>query len=100
MNAGFVMAEHVTRMRGTTYPRLTISISDGAIDSVDEASAVARPVDSLRWLASRFAAIGDRLSRGQVILTGSPLKLFRVKPGMRVVVEAGSIGTSSSDFVP
>jgi len=100
MNAGFVAAESGTRMRGTTNPGLTISISNGAIDSVDEASAVARPIESLRWLASRFATIGMRLSRGQVILTGSPLKLFRVKPGMRVVVEAESIGTSSSEFVP
>jgi 2-keto-4-pentenoate hydratase len=77
-----------------------LSISNGSVDSVDEASAVARPIESLRWLASRFATIGIRLSRGQVILTGSPMKLFTVKPGMRVVVEAESIGTSSSEFAP
>jgi 2-keto-4-pentenoate hydratase len=100
MHAGFVVAESATRRRGTTNPGLTVSIRNGAVDSVDEASAVARPIESLRWLASRFATIGLRLSQGQVILTGSPLQLFRVKPGMRVVVEAESIGTSSSEFVP
>jgi len=100
MNAGFVVAESATRTRGTTNPGLTISISNGEVESVDKASAVARPIESLRWLASRFATIGIRLSRGQVILTGSPLKLFPVKPGIRVVVEAESIGTSSSEFVP
>ena len=100
MHAGFVVAESATRMRGTINPGLTVSISNGAVDSVDEASAVARPIESLRWLASRFATIGIRLSRGQVILTGSPLQLFPVKPGMRVVVEAESIGTSSAEFVP
>ena len=47
MNAGFVMAEHVTRMRGTAYPRLTISISDGAIDSVDKHRRW--PVPSIRY---------------------------------------------------
>ena len=99
MNAGFVMAKSAIRMRGSTNPELTISISNGAVDSVNEASAVARPMESLRWLASRLGAIGMRLSRGQVILTGSPLKLFAVKPGMRVVVEFESMGTSSSEFV-
>ena len=100
MNAGFVVAESATRTRGTTNPGLTLSISNGDVGSVDKASAVARPIESLRWLASRFATIGIHLSRGKVILTGSPLKLFRVKPGMRVVVEAESIGTSSAEFVP
>jgi 2-keto-4-pentenoate hydratase len=100
MNAGFVVAESATRVRGSANPGLTISISNGAVDCVDEASAVARPIESLRWLASRLVTYGMPLPRGQVILTGSPLKLFPVKPGMRVVVQAESIGTSSSEFVP
>jgi 2-keto-4-pentenoate hydratase len=99
MHAGFVLAESATRMRGSANPGLTISIRKGTADSVDEASAVTRPIESLRWLASRLVAIGMPLSQGQVILTGSPLKLFPVHPGMRVVVEAESIGTSSSEFV-
>jgi 2-keto-4-pentenoate hydratase len=100
MHAGFVVAESATRMRGTSNPGLTVSISNGDVDTVEEASAVARPMESLRWLASRLAMAGVRLSGGQVILTGSSLKLFPVKPGMRVVVEAESIGKSSSEFVP
>jgi 2-keto-4-pentenoate hydratase len=100
MHAGFVVAESATRVRGSSNPGLTVSISNGAVDSVEEASAVARPIESLRWLTSRLAMVGIRLSRGQVILTGSPLQLFPVKPGMRVVVEAESIGKSSSEFVP
>jgi 2-keto-4-pentenoate hydratase len=100
MNAGFVLAESATRMRGSTNPGLTISIGNGTVDSVEEASAVARPIESLRWLASRLTKIGMRLSGGQVVLTGSPMKLFPVKPGMRVVVEAESLGTSSSEFGP
>jgi 2-keto-4-pentenoate hydratase len=99
MNAGFVLAERATRTRGSSDPRVTVSIINGAIGGVDKASAVARPITALRWLASRVATVGLRLSRGQVILTGSPLELFPVKPGVRVVVEAESIGTSSSEFV-
>jgi 2-keto-4-pentenoate hydratase len=34
------------------------------------------------------------LRRGQVILTGSPLPLFPVKSGSRVVAEARPIGMS------
>ena len=100
MHAGFVAAESAPRMRGSSNLKVTVSISNGEVNGVEEASAVARPMESLRWLASRLAMVGVRLSRGQVILTGSPLKLFPVKPGMRVVVEAESIGKSSSEFVP
>ena len=48
MHAGFVAAESATRMRGSSNPKVTVSISNGEADSVEEASAVARPVESLR----------------------------------------------------
>jgi 2-keto-4-pentenoate hydratase len=100
MNAGFVMAERRGLPRRCANPILTISIQNGSNDAVADASGEARPIASLRWLAVRLAAFGLRLSRGHVILTGSPMKLFPVRPGMRVVVKAESIGTSSAEFVP
>jgi 2-keto-4-pentenoate hydratase len=99
MNAGFVAAKGSTRMLGSTQPKLTISISNVAKGSVEETSALARPIEALRWLATRFATMGLHLSRGQVILTGSPAALFPVKPGMRVVVDTESFGTSTAEFV-
>jgi 2-keto-4-pentenoate hydratase len=100
MNAGIVTGECTTRTRGGIHPRLTISMSNGAALDIAEASAVARPIESLRWLAGRLATFRIRLSPGQVILTGSPLRLFPVKPGMRIFVGAESIGSICAEFVP
>ena len=52
------------------------------------------PAAALRWLSARLAGWGLPLRRGQVILTGSALPLFPVKPGGRVVAEARPIGMS------
>ena len=100
MNAGFVMAECCGPARACVHPLLTISMQNASLDAVADASGDARPIASLRWLAVHLAAFGLRLSRGQVILTGSPMKLFPVRPGIRVVVREESLGASSAEFVP
>ena len=53
------------------------------------------PCATLRWLGTRLAEQGLQLRQGQVILTGSALPLFPMKPGSRVVALAGPLGTSS-----
>ena len=55
---------------------------------------MAGPAATLRWLSARLAGWGLPLRRGQVVLTGSPLPLFPVTSGRRVVAEARPIGTS------
>jgi 2-keto-4-pentenoate hydratase len=52
------------------------------------------PIESLRWLAGRLAQLGLRICKGQVILTGSPMKLYPVAPGSRIVVEAPPLGAT------
>ncbi len=52
------------------------------------------PATALRWLTARLAERGLHLRRKHVILTGSALPLFPVKPGSRVVAEACPLGMS------
>jgi 2-keto-4-pentenoate hydratase len=58
------------------------------------------PIESLRWLAGRLAQFGLQLCKGQVILTGSPMKLYPVFPGSRIVVEAPPLGATCVEIDP
>jgi 2-keto-4-pentenoate hydratase len=96
LHAGFVFAEAETRRSGmATFARnLSIRINGFVVGSVEDATALISPIESLRWLAGRLSRFGLHLCKGQVILTGSPMNLYPVAPGSRVVVEAPPLGAS------
>ena len=96
LHAGFVLAEAETRRSGmATFARnLSIRINDFVVGSVEDAKALISQIESLRWLAGRLSRFGLHLCKGQVILTGSPMNLYPVAPGSRVVVEAPPLGAS------
>jgi 2-keto-4-pentenoate hydratase len=73
MHVGFVSAERTCAKARDRVQDLVIRIT-------------------LRWLVAQVGQHGLRLARGQVILTGSPRKLYPVAPGCRVVVEAPPLG--------
>lgn len=50
------------------------------------------PAGSLRWLAGHLADYGLPLRSGQLVLTGAPLGLIRVRPGDHIRVTAGHLG--------
>jgi 2-keto-4-pentenoate hydratase len=96
LHAGFVSAEAQTRCSGfATFPHsLTIRINEVVVGAIEDAASLTFPVESLRWLAGRLARFGLQLCEGEVILTGSPMKLYPVSPGSRIVVEAPPLGAS------
>jgi 2-keto-4-pentenoate hydratase len=57
-------------------------------------------LESLRCLAGRLAQLELQLCKGQVILTGSPMKLYPVSAGSRIVVEAPPLGASCVEIDP
>ena len=67
---------------------------------MEDAASLNFPIESLRWLAGRLAQFGLQLYKGQVILTGSPMKLYPVVPGSRIVVEAPPLGASCVEIDP
>ncbi len=99
LHAGFVLPHADTRTAGGAR-RLVVRINDSVVGDTEDAAAHTCPVQSLRWLAGRLADVGLRLHRGEVILTGSPLPLFPVGPGSRVVVDAPPLGSSCVEFDP
>lgn len=99
LHAGFVCPTARSHCDGIVRS-LTVRINDSAVGDVDDASLLVSPVQSLCWLVSRLAQVGLQLHAGQVILTGSPLPLFPVVPGSRVVVEAPPFGTCCVEIDP
>jgi 2-keto-4-pentenoate hydratase len=102
MHAGFVSAEPETRCSGFANfaRRLSIRINEVVVGAVEDAASLTCPIESLRWLAGRLAQLGLQLCKGQVILTGSPMNLFPVAPGSRIVVEAPPLGASWVEIDP
>jgi 2-keto-4-pentenoate hydratase len=98
LHAGFVFAESEPCPSGAANSSrgLSVRINEVVVGNDEDAAALRdRTIESLRWLAGRLARFGLHLCKGQVILTGSPLKLFPVNPGSRIVVDAPPLGVSS-----
>ncbi len=49
------------------------------------------PLGSVLWLANHLSHFGHHLRRGQIILTGSPLPLYRVARGDHLEVRSGNV---------
>jgi 2-keto-4-pentenoate hydratase len=102
MHAGLVLAEVETRYSGLANfaHSLSIRINEVVVGAVGDAASLTCPIESLRWLAGRLAQFGLQLCKGQVILTGSPMKLYPVAPGSRIIVEAPPLGASCVEIDP
>jgi 2-keto-4-pentenoate hydratase len=100
IHAGFVLAERETPGADMAQAArsLRIRINETVVGAVEQAASLVCPVESLRWLAGRLARFGLWLRKDQVILTGSPLNLYPVNPGSRIVVEATPLGKSYADI--
>jgi 2-keto-4-pentenoate hydratase len=100
MHAGLVRARDETTCAGALpmVPVLDVTINDCILGTTDEPWTMGSPAATLRWLTARLAERGLQLARGQVILTGSPLPLFPVKPGSRIVVRARPLAMSSVEI--
>ncbi len=97
MHAGFVLPEREIADRGRVpdVVGLDVAINGERVGTTAEPWTMGGPPAVLRWLGARLAGTGLSLRRGQIILTGSPLPLYPVEPGSRVVVEALPLGHSS-----
>ncbi len=102
MHAGFVFEEEGQDRSGLAkFARsLSIRINEVVVGAVSDSASLSFPIESLRRLAGQLAQFGLQLWKGQVILTGSPMKLFPVAPGSRIVVEAPPLGASCVEIAP
>jgi 2-keto-4-pentenoate hydratase len=99
LHAGFVRPMASTSANEIVRS-LTVLVNDHVAGEARDAEALVSPVRSLSWLAGRLADVGLRLHPGQVILTGSPLPLFPIDAGSRVIVEAPPLESCCVEIDP
>lgn len=102
LHAGLVLAdEELPCPASPAEPQsLSIRINEEVVGAVAEPWTMGGPLAALRWLAGRLKPFGLRLTRGQLILTGSPMRLFPVRPDDRITVAMRPRGTSCAEVVP
>ncbi len=100
MHAGFVLAEEEPGGGLPDLESLSVWIGDQRIGMVAGAAVTRLAVRSVRWLADRLAERGLALTRGLVVLTGSLLPLYALRPGSRVVAAVAPLGRSSAVIGP
>jgi 2-keto-4-pentenoate hydratase len=100
MHAGFVLSVQKTEAGLSDLESLSVWIDDERIGIVSGAEVAGLAIRSVGWLAGRLAELGLTLASGQVVLTGSLLPLYTVRPGSRMVAALAPLGRSSAVIVP
>lgn len=102
LHAGVVLGEACAQPGGhSAWPRLLrLSIDGKLVGAAEPPWSMESPVAALRWLAGRLSDFGLHLGRGQWVLTGSPLPLYPVQAGAKILVEAPPLGSCSAEVVP
>jgi 2-keto-4-pentenoate hydratase len=100
MHAGFVLAEEEPEVGLAELESLSVWIDDQRRGMAAGADVTRLALRSVRWLADQLAERGLTLARGQVVLTGSLLPLYALRPGSRVVAAVAPFGRSSAVIGP
>jgi 2-keto-4-pentenoate hydratase len=79
--------------------RARVRVDGDEVAATDDPSALTGElVEILRLTAEQLAACGERLSAGDVVITGAVVPPQDVRPGQRVTAEIAPLGTLSLDF--
>jgi 2-keto-4-pentenoate hydratase len=102
MHAGLVLADEETPCSDSSdvVQYLSIRINDVVAGATTEPWTFGGPLAALRWLAGYLRPFRLQLLRGQVILTGSPMRLFPVTPNDCITVEARPRGKCRAEIEP
>jgi 2-keto-4-pentenoate hydratase len=89
IHAGAVMpvGEPAINIADLDREPISVCLNDRVIGSSSGSALPGGPAASLSALADHLAGFGDFLRAGQIVLTGSPLPLYRVACGDRIHVE-------------
>ena len=92
LHAGFVAGRGVKPEAARGEPSLAIFADDRLLDECAGLSLIQTIRSSLRWLMEIVRERGDRLSAGQIVLTGSIPSLLPIGVDCRVRVDAPPFG--------
>ncbi len=93
IHAGFVVGCGVSPEDARGEPSLAIFADDRLLDECAGPSLIRTINASLKWLTEIVRERGDRLSAGQIILTGSIPSLIPIREDCRIKVDAPPFGS-------
>lgn len=92
IHGGFVLGNGIPPEEAGGEPSLAIFADDRLLDACEGPSLIETIRSSLKWLMDFLQNRGDRLTSGQIILTGSIPSLIRIEEDCRIRVEAPPFG--------
>jgi 2-keto-4-pentenoate hydratase len=98
IHAGFVVGSGVCPQNARGDPSLTIFADDQLLDTCQGPVLIQTIHSSLQWLMEIVHDRGDRLSAGQIILTGSIPSLIPITQDCHIRVDAPPWGSVEVDF--
>jgi len=102
LHAGAVLpATQGAAWRGeeTVHGALRVEINGRTVEEGPMSDVPGGPAGSVEWLRRHLEAHGLALRPRQLVLTGTPLGLYPVRPGDSVRVTAGRLGTVEATIV-
>ena len=98
IHAGFVAGCGVSRKDARGEPSLAIFADDRLLDECEGPTLIQTISSSLEWLMEIVRSRGDRLSAGQIILTGSIPSLIPIGADCRIRVDAPPFGSVEANI--
>jgi 2-keto-4-pentenoate hydratase len=95
IHAGVVLPAPEVFANALANPEIEVRINGESLGKCTADALPGGPFESLRLLEEHLAIHSQTLRPGQIVLTGSPLPLFRAKPGDRIDVHT-SFGVNVS----
>ncbi len=99
LHAGFVAGCGVIPEESLDEPSLAILADDRLLDECEGPALIQTIRSSLKWLMEMVPDRGDRLSAGQIILTGSIPSLIPIREDCRIRVDAPPFGSVEVQFI-
>lgn len=99
IHAGFVAGCGVSPKDACSDPSLAIFADDRLLDACEGPGLIQTIRSSLRWLMEIVRDRGERLSAGQIILTGSIPSLIPINENCRIRVDAPPFGSVEAEFI-
>ena len=99
-NAGVVLGEaHRPSECGDLRWAGAIVVRNGEVEETGLGAAVLNhPVNGVRWLASRLGKYGERINAGDIVLSGSFIRVIEAMPGSRFHADFGPLGSIELSF--
>lgn len=99
-NGYLVVGDVMADVRGLDFADIALTLyqNDKAVCFSNSAAAMGSPIYVVAWLANKLAEYGERLEKGDVVITGSLNPAFYIEAGDKFVADFGPLGRVQAVF--